>query len=71
MYTAQYAKIAPRPVRVPGPRLLAKAARLAISWYDRWIMRQELSDLDDRILRDIGLDREVVRREIEKPFWRP
>ncbi|MBW6392550.1 DUF1127 domain-containing protein [Billgrantia antri] len=32
--------------------------------------RGELRHLDDRLLADIGLDRETVRREVRKPFWR-
>jgi uncharacterized protein YjiS (DUF1127 family) len=31
--------------------------------------RRALADLDDRLLRDIGLDRVDARREASKPFW--
>lgn len=37
--------------------------------YDRWDQRRQLRRLDDRLLRDIGLDRYDVEREIRKPFW--
>jgi uncharacterized protein YjiS (DUF1127 family) len=32
--------------------------------------RAELANLDDRMLRDIGVTRVDVWREINKPFWR-
>lgn len=32
--------------------------------------RRSLAKLDDHLLRDIGLTRDDVRRELEKPFWR-
>jgi len=29
-----------------------------------------LAGLNDRMLADIGLDRAMIGREIDKPFWR-
>ncbi len=37
---------------------------------DRCRQRQDLLELDDRLLADLGLTREQARREAEKPFWR-
>jgi uncharacterized protein YjiS (DUF1127 family) len=31
--------------------------------------RRQLADLDDRLLRDIGLDRGTARYEASKNFW--
>ena len=31
--------------------------------------RRQLSELDDRLLRDIGLDRGTARHEATKGFW--
>ena len=31
--------------------------------------RRQLAELDDRLLRDIGLDRGVARHEASKGFW--
>lgn len=51
----------------PGrPSLL----RLAALWLRRIRVRHALAGLDERQLQDVGLDPEVLRREIEKPFWR-
>ena len=40
------------------------------SWHDRMTYRRELSQLDDHMLEDLGLDRQTVDFEIRKPFWR-
>jgi len=47
-----------------------KAAGL---WICRSQQRRALADLielDDRMLRDIGVSRDAARREAAKPFWR-
>ncbi|MBX9943260.1 MAG: DUF1127 domain-containing protein [Reyranella sp.] len=31
--------------------------------------RRQLAELDERLLRDIGLDRATARREADKGFW--
>ena len=31
--------------------------------------RMRLDELDDHLLRDIGVDRTTARRESERPFW--
>lgn len=38
--------------------------------YRRRQQRRALGQLDDRLLRDIGIDREDVLLEAAKPFWR-
>lgn len=40
-------------------------------WQERARQRRELAQLDDRMLRDIGLTRSDVYRETSKPFWAP
>ncbi len=40
-------------------------------WLARWRERRDLGGLDDYMLRDIGLTREDVRAETERPWWRP
>jgi uncharacterized protein YjiS (DUF1127 family) len=43
-----------RVAHAPSPLALLGA------WYRRWTQMQSLTSLDDRMLRDIGLDRVVV-----------
>ena len=52
------------------PTVPLDAARI---WMARRRQRkalQELVEHDDRLLRDVGLSRDEVRREAAKPFWR-
>jgi uncharacterized protein YjiS (DUF1127 family) len=45
------------------------AAETLMSWQERLRQRRHLEALDDRLLKDIGLSRADVRREVDKPFW--
>ena len=38
--------------------------------HERWLQRQALRELDNRLLADIGLTREQAIEEANKPFWR-
>jgi uncharacterized protein YjiS (DUF1127 family) len=38
-------------------------------WLDAWRSRQTLDELDDHLLKDIGLTRAEARREASKFFW--
>jgi len=40
------------------------------TWQERVEYRAHLQELDERLLRDIGLSRYDVQREAAKPFWR-
>jgi uncharacterized protein YjiS (DUF1127 family) len=40
-------------------------------WQKRAAGRYTLASLDDYLLRDVGLTRADVERELVKPFWRP
>ncbi|HKP26470.1 MAG TPA: DUF1127 domain-containing protein [Dongiaceae bacterium] len=39
------------------------------TWLDRARQRRHLGELDDRLLRDIGLNRADVENEVSRPFW--
>jgi uncharacterized protein YjiS (DUF1127 family) len=70
MTTTHY-RSAPRvAARATGPtwRLARLIGRLR-TWFKRMRERRDLADLSDTQLRDVGLSREVIKREVEKPFW--
>ena len=54
------------PVRAAALRAFATL----LLWQRRANQRRALAQLDDRILRDIGLSRADVVWESRKPFWR-
>jgi uncharacterized protein YjiS (DUF1127 family) len=60
-----------RAVRRPLRRALDRSVATLRAWRQRSRERAELARLDDRMLRDIGVTRCDVWREINKPFWRP
>lgn len=49
--------------------LLARAVSLFLRWSERIDGRHRLGQLDERMLRDIGLSRGDVERERRKYFW--
>jgi uncharacterized protein YjiS (DUF1127 family) len=52
-----------------GGRLWMFVERILV-WQDRARSRHALQQLDDRMLRDIGVTRADVERQCAKPFWR-
>jgi uncharacterized protein YjiS (DUF1127 family) len=71
-----YAHIYGKAVVVQRPTLLRRLETMAIAVFDRLLAWQEqahsqdmLSRLDDRMLRDIGVDRDAVQRERPPSFW--
>ena len=60
--------------RTAGLRPVRFAGRLMQALYrglERARQRRALSSLSDKMLRDIGLARADIVREVAKPFWRP
>lgn len=43
---------------------------LLLLWHARATQRHHLAQLDDAMLKDIGLSRIDAEREAAKPFWR-
>ena len=52
-------------------RLGGAAVRAVWSWMERSRQRRALAEVDDHLLRDIGLTRDEARRESSSPFWKP
>lgn len=52
-------------------RLLVTAFDTLLDWQDRARQRHRLGEMDDHLLRDIGLSRADLEQEVAKPFWRP
>ena len=50
--------------------VVAVALATMLAWFCRARQRRHLRQLDDRLLRDIGLTRDEVRRETAKSPWR-
>jgi uncharacterized protein YjiS (DUF1127 family) len=59
-----------RPARTKaGNGLVTRLLDQFGSWLDRARQRRHLSQLDDRLLRDIGVSRAEVEHEISRRFW--
>lgn len=57
-------------VRKPLPTWrTSQLLTLLLSWLRRARSRRELAGLSDAQLRDVGLNRDMIKREAEKPFW--
>jgi uncharacterized protein YjiS (DUF1127 family) len=52
-------------------RRLARGLDWALLCCERVGQRRQLAELNDHMLRDIGLSRADVMAEATKPFWRP
>ena len=63
-----------QPVRTDLARGFFLAAKgvgdLLAAWQERSYQRGQLAQLDDRMLKDIGLSRSEAAHEAGKPFWR-
>lgn len=57
--------------REPALRVhLRRAVDTVLLWHDRVKSRRTLAMLDDRMLRDVGIDQATARQESGAPFWR-
>ncbi len=73
-YMASRSEAPPRAVQDPTIYAAVQAFKvfveLIIGWQERASERCRLAQLDRRMLDDMGLDRDAVRHESQKPFWR-
>ena len=60
---------ASRPVTAVLAEQFFKALGVLFEWHERARDRRRLLELDDRMLRDIGLSSADVEHEISKKFW--
>jgi uncharacterized protein YjiS (DUF1127 family) len=44
--------------------------RNVLEWNERSRQRQALAELDDHLLKDIGISRTAAATEASQPFWR-
>jgi uncharacterized protein YjiS (DUF1127 family) len=52
-----------------GAGVVTRLFDQVMSWLDSARQRRHLGELDDRLLRDIGLSRAEVEHELSRPFW--
>lgn len=52
-------------------RLVVKILGKLVIWQERAEQRQMLSELNEHMLKDIGVSRSDAYREARKPFWLP
>ncbi|MCF6098135.1 DUF1127 domain-containing protein [Mesorhizobium muleiense] len=69
--TVPHTVLANRFGRRPSPFMILRRAhlRLLARWYDRHLQRLDLAEIDEHLLRDLGLTPQDVRRECAKSFW--
>ena len=62
-------RIHPSPSAIPHSRLVFSAVQWLAGWAERRRQLRALSELDEHLLRDVGLCREDVRRACLQNFW--
>lgn len=63
--------VSAKPCRSFLQRLPRLTCSLVACWYDRYLERLALAELDERLLADIGVSPEEARHECAQRFWRP
>lgn len=59
------------PERVPPGAGLRRLLELLRRWHEHARRRRELMEMQDHLLKDMGITREDVYRELRRPFRRP
>ena len=54
----------------PGIRFWSKPVRVLVAWSQRTRTRAALGQLDDHLLRDIGISRAMAQDEANRAFWK-
>jgi uncharacterized protein YjiS (DUF1127 family) len=63
-------RVGSRPAKYVPPSMPRRVLRTLREWRRRARDRSQLAQLDDRMLRDIGLSRADAEFLSNKPFWR-
>jgi uncharacterized protein YjiS (DUF1127 family) len=58
-----------RPFRISPAGWLTGLVLALLAWQERAEQRYRLAELDDAMLKDLGLHRADVEQEMRKPFW--
>ncbi|HEX2115532.1 MAG TPA: DUF1127 domain-containing protein [Alphaproteobacteria bacterium] len=69
-HTSQIPAAAMQPRSPVLSAALLRTVDTVLLWHDRSKSRRMLATLDDRMLRDVGIDQATAQREAERPFWR-
>ena len=64
---------AAKPVRALAKvrRFTVKCLKIIVVWQDRAEQRHALTELNERMLKDIGVSNADAYKEARKPFWLP
>ena len=62
--------IQPPKMSIPLAAGLQSVVRTVLQWNQRRRQRQALEDLDDHLLKDIGISRKAAAAEAGQLFWR-
>jgi len=69
---ARNRRIWPENSKASGPvGVIVRVIDLILLWQERAHSRYRLAQLDERMLKDIGISRLDALQESAKPFWRP
>lgn len=69
MTAISQSQIRGRPSSAPWRMAFWRLVRTLRAWRERASSRRDLSQMEDRLLKDIGVSRIEAMREAEKPFW--
>lgn len=71
LITAGSAAVKPVRALAKVRRVMVKCLNLIVVWQDRAEQRHALSELNERMLKDIGVSNVDAYKEARKPFWLP
>jgi len=50
--------------------LARRLVRRIKQWRHNMVTRRHLAEMPEYLLKDVGLSRQLVQNELQKPFWR-